>query len=157
MGDRACFGDDDFVAHEQGDLLGPIHLVPKEHPKQRGPRYHRREKALDSQECATRQGSWGYLKRFVSEPRPAPRAPGGPYDACQAPGHGTQRARSPGAAAKGVIRVFFPGLRTLAAGDAWSTLWHFSYILKKLVAIILKYNTILLNNALTVGPEGQRR
>ena len=46
MGDLAGFGDDDFVAHEQVGLLGPIHMVPKEHPKQRGPRHHRREKAL---------------------------------------------------------------------------------------------------------------
>ena len=47
MGERASFGDNDFIAHEQVDLLRPIHLVPEEHPKQHGPRYHRREKALN--------------------------------------------------------------------------------------------------------------
>ena len=47
MGVLAGFGDDDFIAHQQVDLLGPVHMVPKEHPKQRGPREHRGEKALD--------------------------------------------------------------------------------------------------------------
>ena len=46
MGALARFGDDDFVAHEEVDILGPIHLMSKEHPKERGPRYHRREKTL---------------------------------------------------------------------------------------------------------------
>jgi hypothetical protein len=42
------FGDDDFITHEQVDLLRPIYMVPEEHPKQHGPRYHRCEKALNS-------------------------------------------------------------------------------------------------------------
>src|SRR5712691_12502847 len=46
MGGLPGFGDDDFVAHEQVAVLGPIHMVPKEHPKQRGPRDDRCEKAL---------------------------------------------------------------------------------------------------------------
>ena len=46
MGGLAGFSDDDFVPPEQVDILGPIHMVPKEHPKQRGPRHHRGEKAL---------------------------------------------------------------------------------------------------------------
>jgi len=48
MGGLASFGDDDFITHEQVDLLRPIHVVPEEHPKQHGPRYHRCEKALHS-------------------------------------------------------------------------------------------------------------
>jgi hypothetical protein len=32
MGGLASFGDDDFITHEQVDLLRPIHMMPEEHP-----------------------------------------------------------------------------------------------------------------------------
>jgi len=48
IGVFARFRGHDFIAHKQVDLCGPIYMVPKEHPKQRGPRQRHREKALDS-------------------------------------------------------------------------------------------------------------
>jgi hypothetical protein len=45
-GALARCGDDDFVAHAQGDLRGPLPLGPQAHPQQRGPRSHGRAKAV---------------------------------------------------------------------------------------------------------------
>jgi len=44
----AGFGGDDFIAHQQLPCPGTVDMMTKEPPKQRGPRDHRREKALHS-------------------------------------------------------------------------------------------------------------
>ena len=46
IGVFAGFGGDDFIAHQQVHVPGTIDMMTKEHPKQCGPREHRREKAL---------------------------------------------------------------------------------------------------------------
>ena len=46
MGMFAGFGGHDFIAYEQVALTWTVDMVTKEHPKQGGPRDHRREKAL---------------------------------------------------------------------------------------------------------------
>src|SRR5947209_6943147 len=46
MGILAGFGGHDFIAHQQVALTWTVDMVTKEHPKQGGPRDHRREKAL---------------------------------------------------------------------------------------------------------------
>src|SRR5262247_4650754 len=47
---RVCarFGDDDFIAAQEIDIIGTIHMVTKEDPKQQRPREHCGKKALDS-------------------------------------------------------------------------------------------------------------
>ena len=42
----ARFGGHDFIAHQEVDLIRTVDMLTKEHPKQGGPREHRREKAL---------------------------------------------------------------------------------------------------------------
>jgi len=42
------FGDHDFIAYQQVDLIGTVDMLTKEHPKQHGPGEDRGEKALDS-------------------------------------------------------------------------------------------------------------
>jgi len=44
----ARFGDDDFIAAQEIDIIGTIHMVTKEDPKQQRPRDHCGKKALDS-------------------------------------------------------------------------------------------------------------
>jgi hypothetical protein len=46
MGVFARFGGHDFIAHQEVDLIRTVDMLTKEHPKQGGPREHRREKAL---------------------------------------------------------------------------------------------------------------
>jgi hypothetical protein len=48
MGVFARFGDHNFIASQQGDILWTVHMLTKEHPTQRGPREGLGEKALDS-------------------------------------------------------------------------------------------------------------
>ncbi len=48
MGVFARFGDHNFIASQQVDILWTVHLLTKEHPKQRSPREGLGEKALDS-------------------------------------------------------------------------------------------------------------
>ena len=40
------FGGHDFSAHQEVDLLSPVDMLSKEHPKQRGPRERLGKKAL---------------------------------------------------------------------------------------------------------------
>src|SRR6516165_493955 len=46
MGVLACFGDHDFIAYQQVDVLSTVEMLTKEHPKQHGPWQCLGEKAL---------------------------------------------------------------------------------------------------------------
>src|SRR5207244_5937779 len=56
MGTLPGFGDEDCVAHEEVDILGSIHMVPKEPPKQYPPGDAGGAKALDGARAATFAG-----------------------------------------------------------------------------------------------------
>ena len=47
MGALAGFGDDDFIASDEVDIVRAVHMLTKEHPKQHRPRDDGGEQALD--------------------------------------------------------------------------------------------------------------
>src|SRR5262249_58101177 len=59
MGVLAGFGDHDFIASGQVDIIRAVQMLTEEHPKQDRPRHDRGEKALDSAIAATLAGPAG--------------------------------------------------------------------------------------------------
>jgi hypothetical protein len=60
MGVLARFGHHDFIARQEVDVLGALHVVTKEHPTARGPRDHRREQRLHGTITAPWAGPTGH-------------------------------------------------------------------------------------------------
>ncbi len=59
MGVLAGFGDHDFIASGQGDIIRAVHMLTEEHPKQYRPRNDRGEQALDGARAAAFAGPAG--------------------------------------------------------------------------------------------------
>ena len=67
IGALAGFGDHDFIASGQGDVIRAVHILTEEHPKQHGPRNDRGEKALDG----ARAAAWAGPARHAQHRAPA--------------------------------------------------------------------------------------